>query len=150
MTKDEPRLVCDLMLGKLTRWLRIMGYDTIVESDDKKLKRMSTKRIVLTRDKNLLTRKSVIIKSLDIDGQLKEVVRTLKIQPRLAKVRCPLCNGLLEELGKNNVAAVSKGTGVPKKVLSRQNKFWRCKSCGKYYWEGSHWKGIQKRIRKIR
>ncbi len=140
----QKRFVCDLMLGKLCRWLRIMGYDTIVEGDDRKLKRLSTKRIVLTRDKQLETRNTILIKSLDLDGQLKEVVEKARLKPQLAKIRCPICNGKLKEVGKKDVEK-----DVPKKVLESQESFWLCSSCKKIYWEGTHWKGIRRRVRSL-
>ncbi len=138
------KFVCDLMLGKLCRWLRIMGYDTITEGKDRKLKRLSTKRTVLTRDRDLETRNTVILESLDLDGQLEELVEELDMEPKPDRKRCPLCNGLLEEADKEGAEGK-----VPEKVLRKQDRFWECEECGKYYWEGTHWKGIRKRLKNI-
>jgi uncharacterized protein with PIN domain len=149
------KFIADGMLGKLARWLRLAGHDVVYigdlhvpagEQDDALLSRArQEKRALLTCDKNLYRRarragvKSAFIRSSDVVNQLIEVSRRsgrrIRIQPENS--RCPMCNGLLEETGKGEIEGK-----VPATVLESQREFWRCSSCGKIYWQGTHWRTI--------
>jgi len=149
------KFIADGMLGKLARWLRLAGHDVTYlgdlrvpaeEQDDVLLSRArGEKRALLTCDIDLHRRarrvgvKSAFIQSSDVVEQLVEVSRRsghkIRIQPENS--RCPMCNGLLEEAGKREVEGK-----VPVTVLESQREFWKCSSCGKTYWQGSHWRTI--------
>ena len=149
------KFIADGMLGKLARWLRLAGHDVTYigdfkipaeEQDDVLLSRArQEKRVLLTCDIELHRRarradiKSVFIQSSNVVEQLVEVSRRsgqrIKIQPEDS--RCPMCNGLLEEASKTDIL-----DEVPATVLETQREFWRCSSCGKIYWQGSHWRTI--------
>ena len=149
------KFIADGMLGKLARWLRLAGYDVTYigdlkiqaeEQDDVLLSlAREEKRVLLTCDIDLNRRarraglKSVFIQGSDLIDQLVEVSRRSgsKIQIQPENSRCPMCNGLLEEAGRGEIEGK-----VPATVLDNQNEFWRCSSCGKIYWKGSHWKTI--------
>jgi hypothetical protein len=83
--------------------------------------------------------KSVFIKSGDVIGQLAEVSRycgeRIRIDPKNS--RCPACNGTLKSADRREVEMK-----IPSTVIKKHDRFWMCKSCGKVYWEGKHWKTI--------
>ncbi|MEM1545256.1 MAG: Mut7-C RNAse domain-containing protein [Candidatus Methanomethylicia archaeon] len=150
----DPIFIVDGMLGNLARWLRILGYDTMYcpLSDDIILeKAYSEGRILLTKDKALFrsaVRKGV--KSILIDGEniadiLLNIALTLNIRVKPQKTsRCPICNGYLNEVGSNNIRNL-----VPKNILSKNSIFWICRSCGKVYWHGSHWRLITSTLSRV-
>lgn len=139
-----PKFVVDVMLGSLSRWLRLFGFDTLYRNDfkDKELIKISLQedRILLTKDTNLsksrILKKVLFIKSESIDGQLLEVLSFLKqnnYDISSLMPRCPVCNGLLELTEKKFVKAE-----LPDYVYINFNDFYVCDSCGKVYWKGTH------------
>ncbi|MFO8051622.1 MAG: Mut7-C RNAse domain-containing protein [Thermoplasmatota archaeon] len=150
---DSKGLICDEMLKKLTRWLRIAGYDVLSPSakDDRELARlaMDTDRILITRDKDLSNMRGPItlkIISDDIDEQLEEIGSNLASSINRSFSRCPLCNGRLVPVQRNDLPdRCSKK--IPPKVLHHFRRFYICTECGKIYWRGSHWNNILKRLK---
>lgn len=143
------------MLGSLAKWLRILGFDTIYFKtiDDNELIKIAKQehRILLTRDTRLIKRKEIdnyiLINSNDVSGQLKEVLKSLTLTLALALAcfsRCAECNGELSTADKESVA-----NDVPEHVFLNFDSFFRCSSCGKVYWEGSHRKLIDEKIQNI-
>jgi hypothetical protein len=102
-------------------------------------------RILLTSDVELNRRakragvRSFLASGNDVVVQLVEISKLAgqKVEIDLENSRCPVCNGLLKIASKDEVKA-----SVPANVARVQDKFWVCKSCGKVYWKGSHWKNI--------
>jgi uncharacterized protein with PIN domain len=146
MTK--PRFSADEMLGSLARWLRIMGYDTRYErdSDDSDILERAKldDRVLLTRDKNLAERagkRALYIHIGDLDDQVGQVARAFDLVFDEDLSRCTACNGELVLISKEEAS-----NGVPDGALLSNEQFFRCGSCGKYYWKGSHWKNIRKRM----
>lgn len=138
------------MLGSLSRWLRILGFDTLYYKsiDDNELIRIAKQqqRIILTRDTGIAKRKGIdnfiLITSNDTLEQLKDVLR--KSNLKCGAPRCAECNGELEAAEREAVA-----DSIPKHVFIHSNSFFRCRDCGKVYWEGSHKKSIDARIKEI-
>jgi uncharacterized protein with PIN domain len=136
------RFVADAMLGKLARWLRIIGYDTeyLPSAGDDELISAAEGggRLLLTRDSELFRRAvrrgvpAILIKSTTIVGELSEIARTLGLKPS-GETRCPLCNELLVEGGE--------GQGVP-----ARGEIWECPRCRKFYWHGTHWLKINETL----
>jgi uncharacterized protein with PIN domain len=132
------------MLGSLTRWLRIIGYDTEYKrnSDDDSLMDEAYKenRVLVTRDRELFLRArkrglvSVLIESEGDVKQLSEIAKKMGLILEPRENRCPKCNGLLLKKDKEEL----KGR-VPSASLKAFNEFWVCDSCGSVYWKGSHW-----------
>jgi uncharacterized protein len=136
-----PRFVADAMLGRLARWLRVLGYDTLYSSDadDAALVRraLADDRILLTRDVELARRRRVrviLISDDRVDEQLREMVRTLPLNSQEAFSRCLNCNARLVDFDRAQARDL-----VPPFVFATQTRFRRCPGCGKVYWRGTHW-----------
>jgi len=139
-TDDPLRLIADGMLGRLARWLRLLGYDTAYEkdADDLELARRARAegRVLLTRDRALAARRglrTLLITSERVQEQVQQVVETLGPPPNPALSRCSLCNVPLEPATPQQVA-----DRVPPYVLQTQERFGVCPNCGRVYWAGTH------------
>jgi uncharacterized protein len=146
-----PKFAIDEMLGSLARWLRIMGYDTtyMKAQGDNEILRSSEEegRVLLTRDEELAARgapSSLYILSDDLDQQLRQVANAFGLVADENLVRCTVCNGELGLVPKEQLTEE-----VPKGALDSHQEFFKCKSCGKVYWKGSHWHNIRKRIESL-
>jgi uncharacterized protein with PIN domain len=136
-----PRFVVDAMLGRLARWLRVLGYDTLYFSnaDDAALVRraLADDRILLTRDVELARRRGVrviLISDDRVENQLHEIVQVLTLSAEQAFSRCLNCNAPLVEFERAQARDL-----VPPYVFATQTRFRRCAGCGKVYWRGTHW-----------
>lgn len=136
------KFIADIMLGKLAKWLRIMGIDVIYDSkiSDQKLISLALqeKRTILTRDTKLLRNKSLkdylFIFSDHLREQLAQVIDYYHIDP-LEKgfTRCIICNQGLEKGRKEDVKDL-----VAPYVYATQKEFSQCPQCHKVYWPGTH------------
>lgn len=139
------RFVADAMLGKLARWLRILGYDTLYDAswDDLELARIARAegRILLTRDV-LLSRhrgaRTLLIQSEHPKEQLRQVFHFLHLNDARAYSRCPVCNEPLKSVPPQTVR-----DRLPKFVLANHDTFRECPQCGRIYWPGTHWESMQ-------
>lgn len=143
----DPKFILDVHLGKLTKYLRLCGFDSYYRTNlnDQEIisLALSDKRIILTRDKELLKNKKVTrgycIRSQYLDEQMKEIFLRfdLKNQVRLFRL-CMECNGILSDVKKDEIIhRLLPGT--------RQfyQKFKRCPDCDRIYWEGSHYQRMR-------
>ena len=142
---QTPKLLVDGMLGRLARWLRIMGYDTTFEreADDWTLIRLARAegRLLLTRDRRLATRRGVtalLIESQELTEQVRQVVTTVGLSPTEAFSRCPVCNGRLVPLSHDEAR-----DRVPPHVHRTQQRFRLCPECDRVYWQGTHWERMR-------
>jgi uncharacterized protein with PIN domain len=137
----------DGMLGSLTRWLRICGYEAVYHgnSPDDELIERSLKGgfVLLTRDE-LLYRKGqrAGVESLLVRGEgdverLAAVSRQYDLTLEPSQSRCPSCGASLREATKEALRDI-----VPPRTFEAYEDFWLCDSCGKAYWRGSHWRNI--------
>ena len=130
------------MLGRLARWLRFLGFDTLYYPDisDSRLIRISREqdRLILTRDTRLVKIKAakdyLLINANDSLSQLAEVIDSLDLKDFRPFGRCVTCNGHLAEIADKTEVEDS----VPEYVFLSFNTFFRCDNCGKIYWEGTH------------
>ncbi len=135
------RFVADAMLGRLAKWLRILGYDTLYNPDwdDARLVRIARAedRILLTRDNGLARRKGacvILLEQENWSAQLQQLHRTLGLMSVAPFTRCPVCNDLLEPISKDQAWGQ-----VPPYIFVTQQEFRLCPSCNRFYWRGSHW-----------
>ena len=145
------RFFADSMLGKMCRWLRLMGYyveyATSDMTDDSIIEVCSRENLILiTRDRELSIRyrNSVYIKSDRHEEQLREFVARFPPDESLYFTRCPLCNGLLRVTDDPAIME-----SLPSGVRKLQNRVYICTHCGKIYWEGAHYASIKNEIRSI-
>lgn len=160
---NGPKFITDGMLGKLSRWLRLAGYDVVYvgdlalppeEQDEALVSRAKAEgRMLLTCDIDLHRRarklgtRSAFIQSGDVVEQLAELSRKIghRIEIKPENSRCPLCNGELEEASPQEVRGK-----IPEGVAEVHQEFWRCSSCGKIYWQGTHWQTIVEMAQRYR
>ncbi|MGD9898269.1 MAG: Mut7-C RNAse domain-containing protein [Calditrichaceae bacterium] len=142
------KFILDINLGKLAKYLRILGFDTYYNNklDDSEIVSLAglEHRIILTKDIGLLKYKAVThgfwIRSVYVREQLREVVEKLDIgQQAKPFTRCAHCNGELEIVPKEVVR--DRLEPRTKKYFS---EFRQCPDCEKIYWKGSHFKRMQK------
>jgi len=145
--------VADVHLRKLVRLLRLLGFDALwsATATDSELARTSAtgERILLTRDRQLLKRRSIVhgtwIRSTDAIEQVCEVIRRFRLRGRIAPFsRCTVCNGLLRSVDKS---AVSER--IPPKTAAWLDEYSECSDCGKLYWRGTHMVRLQASIDRI-
>jgi uncharacterized protein with PIN domain len=151
MIEQSPRLLADAMLGRLCKWLRLLGYDTVYAlswtEHQIAARARAQNRIVLTRDRELCKRKGMrclFIRSQVLEEQIKNVLDALGMPP-VGQVRCPQCNTLLVAVSPRQAQG-----RVPGHVLDTQRDFAHCSTCDKMYWPGSHWDNIQSTLKRIR
>jgi uncharacterized protein with PIN domain len=143
------KFIADGMLGKLTRWLRMLGQDVKYssQSEDAELIAIAQEehRILLTRDLELYQR--AVAKSIDgfyVEGRT-EAEKLAELAGRfdfsltidLKRSRCPRCNTKIRLVPKEKLAGK-----VEKNTFTYYDEFWKCPKCGHIYWQGAHWNGI--------
>ncbi|RMD98151.1 MAG: twitching motility protein PilT [Calditrichaeota bacterium] len=143
---SEFKFIADVHLGKLTHLLRLLGFDTLYRNhiDDERIARVSyqQKRILLTRDRNLLKRKCILLgyclRSTQPEHQLRELWQRYPLKKHAKPFsRCIVCNSPLVAVKKQQVI-----NRLPPRVAKFQHEFSQCKGCGRVYWKGSHYKKL--------
>lgn len=139
------RFIADAMLGKLVKWLRVMGidvmYDPAAAKDQLLRSAEQERRILLTRDCRLAWRQKsaasagfLFIESDYYHEQVRQVVQIFALQQALRVfTRCLRCNRLLQTVAREVVVGQ-----VPAYVLATQTTFKHCASCNRLYWAGTH------------
>lgn len=143
------KFILDGMLGKLARWLRMMGHDVLystVLSDSQLLEQAKKEdRVLLTRDFALYQQavgKGVQVYYVEGETEphrLAEIAArfciTLTVDMQVS--RCPKCNTRLASVPKAEIA-----DKVEINTFLYYGEFWRCETCGAVYWQGAHWTKI--------
>ena len=149
VTGYAPPLLLDAMLGRLARWLRLMGYDAayLADTDDVEVVRQARAeaRVILTRDRGLAARqgiRAILIDSQALDEQIAEVKQHVGPPQEPLLARCGVCNTPLELLPRE--AAQGR---VPPYIWRTQHDFSVCPGCHRVYWPGTHWVAIQDRLK---
>ena len=143
------KFIVDGMLGKLARWLRILGQDVKYSTcfEDAELVAMAEKqqRVLLTRDSELYKRAlAKDVETFYVAGR-KEAEKLAELAKRfdfsltidLNNSRCPRCNARILLTPKEKIQCK-----VEKNTFTFYSEFWECPRCGQVYWQGAHWKGI--------
>ena len=149
------KFLLDGMLGKLSRWLRMLGYETIYQNDrpdnDLLAAAKQDSLTLLTSDEELYRTASIRgLESFLVQGRTeperlaklaKRYNLTLKINPKDS--RCPTCGSAIQETSKDKVEGA-----VPPATFKVYSTFWVCTNpnCAKVYWQGSHWKKIEQTL----
>ncbi len=150
------KFIADMMLGRLARWLRLYGYDTLygIEDDDEILRIARAEgRVLLTRDATLAERarklgvEAILLGSNSFEEQVEELrrygVEFRELFP--ANARCPKCNGPIRPASKEEVK-----DRVPPTVYEKYDEFYICQNCGQIYWPGRQWREMLRIDKKLR
>lgn len=156
-SKVDIRFIVDINAGKLAKWLRIIGYDTLLfnELDDGQMVKIATQdnRVILTRDTQLLKRRVITsgkVKALLVEGedpkdQLRQIVADLDLDYKHQPFsRCIECNTRLIEKQKNTLKE-----RIPPYVYKTQDYFMECPDCNRIYWQGTHWTAMNSELDEI-
>jgi len=149
----EPRFILDNHLGKLAAYLRMFGFDAAYRNDyqDDELAQVTVdrNRILLTRDRQLLMRKTIrfgyLIRSLDPENQVLETFRRFNLTGQMTPFhRCLRCNRPLKPIEKE--AILHRLQPLTKKYFQ---EFHICTGCQQVYWKGSHYERMERLISKL-
>jgi uncharacterized protein with PIN domain len=151
------KFIVDQNVGKLARWLRMLGYDTQFYTGEEDWQMIITGlregRVLLTRDSRVMKTgvvtngrlKAIYIKSEKPEEQIKQVVEELGLDYRSGFLTvCIECNRQLEERSREQVEG-----RVPPYVFKTQDYFVECPSCKRVYWKGTHWQAMTEQLEKI-
>jgi uncharacterized protein with PIN domain len=157
LLRPEPlrvtRFILDVHLGRLARWLRMLGFDTEYdpESDDTTIidRAAAQSRIILTRDRGLLKNSRVThgywVRATAPREQIEEIVDRLDLRTQFRPFsRCMECNGAIAVRRREQVA-----DRVPPRALERAREFRECSECGKVYWDGTHLERMQRLVAEL-
>ena len=152
---ENPRFIVDHNVGKLAKWLRMMGYDTLFFScdNDSRMIALARKedRVILTKDTQIMKRrlvingqiKTVLIKDDKPEIQMHQVITTLNLDPQFRPFSiCLECNQPLLERSKPQVKDL-----VPPYVFQTQSQYMECPACHRIYWRGTHWQAMTKKLK---
>ena len=137
------RFVLDVHLGRLARYLRLLGFDTLYQNDyrDTELARLASEqhRILLTRDRGLLKRSVIThgyyVRATAPQRQLEEIFARFDLYRSIcAFQRCLRCNGAVVAIAKEHI-----WERIEPNTRRYFNEFWICNQCHQIYWKGSHY-----------
>ena len=150
----EIKFIVDNNVGKLAKWLRVMGYDALLfsgEDDGKMVKiALAQNRVILTKDREVMKRrlvtsgklKAVLIEGDDVEAQLQQVVEAFNLDYRFSPFSiCLECNVQLIEKNQDAVRG-----SVPPYVFKTQKLYMECPSCHRIYWRGTHWQAMNREL----
>jgi uncharacterized protein with PIN domain len=150
------KFIVDNNVGRLARWLRALGYDTLFINPigDGELVEIARRegRIVLTKDTGIFRRRLVAsgeVRAIRVEGddwrqQLAQVVRELALETAPRFTRCLECNAPLEVRTRDEVRPY-----VPAFVYRTQEDFLACPVCGRHYWQGTHWQRMRRDLEEM-
>jgi len=150
--------IVDINAGKLAKYLRMMGYDTLLfrEQDDGVMVKTALKenRVILTKDGEVLKRRLIIggriraihLVSDDPRQQVLQVLESLHLRDICSPFsRCLDCNTMLVPEARDSIREM-----VPPHVFKTQFHYMRCPDCSKIYWRGTHWQAMCRQIELLR
>ena len=149
MVESGPLIIVDVNVGKLVKWLRVLGYDAIISPilDDGQMLQTARQqgRVLITRDTYIPDRKVVksgqvevlLLRSDDFREQMREVMVALELNTSRSFSRCIECNAGLAAIDRALVR-----DRVPEFVFDNNRQFSQCPVCSKLYWRGTHWRNM--------
>ncbi|TFG09204.1 MAG: hypothetical protein EU539_00095 [Promethearchaeota archaeon] len=159
---NEKKFLTDAMFGKLTRFLRIFGYDTVYADDLKETFNVNpvpdellaeyaleNDRIIITRDYPFYKKnrdRSIFLKGEGVYNYLHQLKNTLNLEYNfdMPKARCSICNSELRKV-KDKIEIKNE---VKHETYKHYEDFYRCVNCKKIFWRGTHIEKIIKQIKK--
>lgn len=154
MTVENTSFIATKELGKLAKWLRVLGYDCVYYNDTKEsnliIQALRDRRILLTRTARLTSYKgirAIVINDDHVENQVEQVIRELGLPLDEEKLfqRCVECNSMLSRAEKDDIKEK-----VPEYVFDTQEEFKECVKCGKIFWKGTHWDNVEKKFKELR
>jgi len=154
---NAVRFIVDHNVGKLARWLRMMGYDTLFFNGDDDSRMIATAlaegRVILTRDTRIMERrlvttgrlKAILIGYETPELQIKQVIETLNLDIHFRPFSiCLECNQPLAERSREQVRE-----RVPPYVYQTQEQYMECPVCHRIYWRGTHWQAMTRKLERF-
>lgn len=146
----HPTFICDVHLGKLCKYLRMLGWDThysnqytpedIIELAKEENRIILSRNVLFTRQKEV--KHFWWVRSADPLEQVKDLITRLDLSGQAAPLtRCLNCNGLLEPIEKHKIAH-----RLQPDTTQYYNEFFHCITCDQVYWKGSHYQNMLKFI----
>jgi uncharacterized protein with PIN domain len=148
------RFIADVHVGKLARYLRMLGFDTLYENDydDSRIVAISleTDRIILTRDRGLLTSKEAtrgyLVKNIDLKEQIREVISRFDLLTLINPFSlCLSCNSKVRKIDRKDVQEK-----IDPGIYEQFDEFSSCPDCKKIFWQGSHYRSMSNFIEQIK
>ena len=153
MAGPEQKFICDSMLGRLAKGLRMLGFDTLYARTLNPQSLVQTavdqQRVILTR-RTTFTKSSPAVSILYMHSnspkeQLREVIGACSLAASIKPFTiCLRCNAALAAIEKEAAAG-----HVPDYVYATVEQFSACPSCGRVYWKGSHYANMADDILRI-
>ncbi|MFC2003871.1 Mut7-C RNAse domain-containing protein [Chloroflexota bacterium] len=154
---ESLKFIVDYNVGKLARWLRMMGYDTMLFTGEDDSRMVSTalrqERVILTRDTEIMKRrvvtsgrlKAILIETDEPDLQIRQVIESLNLDCQFSPFTiCLECNQPLRETNREQVKDL-----VPPYVFQTQSQYMECPACRRIYWQGTHWQAMTEKLEKL-
>ncbi len=147
------RFIVDCMLGKLAKWLKILGFDALyfskIEDSDLLVLAQKEGRVLLSRDNGLIGKsrniKTLFIESEDWNTQVEQVLNEFELWDDVSPYsRCIECNVELKDLPKKKARNL-----VTPFVFEQAESFALCPECGRVFWKGTHHKDMEFKIEEI-
>jgi len=147
------RFIVDCMLGKLAKWLKILGFDALffskIKDDELLAIARSESRILLTRDTALIQQakdvETLFLESEEWQDQVQQVLEHFNLRKKVnPHTRCIDCNVVLKNLPRKNAKNL-----VSAFVFERADSFALCPDCGRVFWRGTHFKDMEAQIQEI-
>jgi len=153
----QVKFIADNNVGKLARWLRVIGYDTLLfkEKNDRSMIEIALKedRVILTKDNQIAKRrlamdgklKVMLIKQDNSKAQLQSTVKALHLNWHFKPFSlCLECNQILIPKSREEVQDL-----VPPYVFKTQEQYMECPACHRIYWQGTHWQAMVKELKHL-
>jgi uncharacterized protein with PIN domain len=150
----DAKFVIDTNVGRLARWLRMMGYDALLfhELDDGLMVKLALAqgRIIVTKDTEFMKRRAVTshrVRAVLVSGdspelQMQKVIEELKLDTHFKPfTRCLECNTVLLPRDRNDLEGA-----VPPRVYEKQYQYMECPLCRRLYWQGTHWEDMRRKL----
>ena len=149
---DAPKFIADCHLGKLAKYMRLMGFDTLffphIEDDELITIANEENRIILTRDRDLSQCKNahvLFLEPTDTKTQLKTLIDCYKLKEHpVLFSRCIVCNTQLQVIEKEKIE-----DSLPEIVKKNFDYFEYCPTCDRIYWQGDHYKNMMEFLSQV-